>query len=43
MDVFWQNPEKVQAWGRAALKRYQAEFKADKMAQEYLQIYQSLL
>jgi rhamnosyl/mannosyltransferase len=43
MDVFWQHPEKVQTWGHAALTHYQAEFKADRMAREYLQIYRSLL
>jgi rhamnosyl/mannosyltransferase len=43
MDVFWQHPEKVQTWGQAALQHYQADFRANRMALEYLQIYRSLL
>jgi len=43
MDVFWQHPEKVQTWGHAALQHYQNEFRANRMAQDYLQIYRSLL
>lgn len=43
MDTFWQHPDRVRAWGANALKHFDAHFKAEVMAKEYLAVYQSVL
>ena len=39
LDVFWNQPEQVEAWGRSALKRYEENFKAETMARRYMGAY----
>lgn len=43
LDTFWQNPDKVQVWGDAALQHFNNHFKAEVMAKEYATIYRTLL
>jgi glycosyltransferase involved in cell wall biosynthesis len=43
LDSFWEHPEQVNIWGHAALKRYEAVFRAETMAEKYLNTYESVL
>jgi glycosyltransferase involved in cell wall biosynthesis len=43
LDFFWDQPEKVNTWGLAALKRYETVFRAETMAEKYLNTYKSVL
>jgi rhamnosyl/mannosyltransferase len=43
LDSFWEHPEQVSTWGHAALKRYEAVFRAETMAEKYLNTYESVL
>jgi rhamnosyl/mannosyltransferase len=43
LDVFWNQPEQVAVWGRAALKRYDGNFKAETMARRYMGAYGEVL
>ena len=43
LDIFWENPEKTKRWGEGALKRYQENFRAETMAERYVETYKSVL
>jgi rhamnosyl/mannosyltransferase len=43
LDVFWENPEQTKHWGEGALKRYLEKFRAQTMAERYVDTYKSVL
>ncbi len=43
LDVFWNEPEQVEVWGRGALQRYEENFKAETMAERYMGAYGEVL
>ena len=43
LDTFWNQPEQVETWGRAALQRYDENFKAETMARRYMGAYGEVL
>ncbi|MDN3988216.1 glycosyltransferase [Zwartia vadi] len=43
LDIFWENPEKTKHWGEGALKRYLEKFRAQTMAERYIETYKSVL
>jgi glycosyltransferase involved in cell wall biosynthesis len=43
LDVFWENSEQTKSWGEGALKRYLEHFRAQTMAERYVDTYKSVL
>jgi rhamnosyl/mannosyltransferase len=43
LDIFWQKPEQTKRWGEGALKRYLENFRAQTMAERYIETYKSVL
>jgi len=43
LDAFWQSPDQIKHWGLAALARYKENFRAETMAEKYLDLYESVL
>jgi len=43
LDIFWNQPDKVESWGRGALKRYHDNFTAKSMSKKYLDCYDALI
>jgi glycosyltransferase involved in cell wall biosynthesis len=42
LDVFWQSPDQVKTWGFNAINRYEKNFRAETMAESYLNTYESV-